>query len=43
MDVELRMIRQKNLDMENQFKDSTPSVKHINAEDEELDDEITPN
>ena len=43
MDVELRMIRQKNLDIENQFKDSTPLVKHINAEDEELDDEITPN
>ena len=43
MDVELRMIRQKNLDMENQFRDSTPSVKQINADDDELDEEITPN
>ena len=37
------MIRQKNLDMENQFRDSTPSVKQINADDDELDEEITPN
>ena len=43
MDVELRMIRQKNLDMEHQFKDSAQSVKHINADEEELDDEIVPN
>ena len=45
MDVELRMIRQKNLDMEHQFKDSAQSAKQINAaaDGEEIDDEIVPN